>query len=110
MKYFLGCLFFSFFIGCTTSKTSEEKLIIVEQKSTIEKKDSLSFFLDHYEKFFTTNFNISECPGAAIVIVKDSTVIYKKGFGVKKIHSTDSVDVHTVFRIASLSKGVTFKG
>jgi len=41
------------------------------------------------------------------VIVKDSTVIYKKGFGVKEIHTNDSVDVHTVFRIASLSKGVT---
>ncbi|WP_299432494.1 serine hydrolase domain-containing protein [uncultured Aquimarina sp.] len=107
MKNFIGRFFISLFImGCTTSKM-EEKEVIVDQKPKTEKTDSLSFFLDHYEKFFATNFNISECPGAAVVIVKDSTVIYKKGFGVKEIHTTDSVDVNTVFRIASLSKGVT---
>ncbi len=106
MKNFLG-LFISFLIvGCTTSKT-KKKDVVVLQEPVVSKIDSLSFFLDHYEKFFATNFNISECPGAAIVIVKDSTVIYKRGFGVKEIHTTDSVDVNTVFRIASLSKGVT---
>lgn len=107
MKYFLVCFVFLFMIGCTTSITSEEKPTIIQQKPIVKKKDSLSFFLENYEKFFATNFNISECPGAAIVIVKDTTVIYQKGFGVKKIHTKDSVDVHTVFRIASLSKGVT---
>ncbi|MDH7445406.1 serine hydrolase domain-containing protein [Aquimarina sp. 2201CG14-23] len=106
MKNILGLFVSICIVGCTTSKM-EEKEVVVEQKFVKQKTDSLSFFLDHYERFFTTNFNVSECPGAAVVIVKDSTVIYKKGFGVKKIHTTDSVDVHTVFRIASLSKGVT---
>jgi len=106
MKNFIGLFFFLCIIGCTTSKM-EEKEVVVDLKPVVKKTDSLSLFLDHYEKFFATNFNISECPGAAIVIVKDSTVIYKKGFGVKEIHTSDSVDVNTVFRIASLSKGVT---
>ncbi|WP_299219521.1 serine hydrolase domain-containing protein [uncultured Aquimarina sp.] len=106
MKKIIGFFISLSIIGCTTSKM-EEKEEVVDQKPETEKADSLSFFLDHYEKFFATNFNISECPGAAIVIVKDSTVIYKRGFGVKEIHTTDSVDVNTVFRIASLSKGVT---
>lgn len=44
-------------------------------------------------------------PGAAIAIVKDSTVMMLDGFGVKKVGTPDSVDVHTVFRLASLSKG-----
>lgn len=69
--------------------------------------DSLKTFLKHYEKFFKANFNPSECPGAALVIVKDSTVLFKKGFGVKNMHTQDAVDENTVFRIASLSKGVT---
>ena len=93
-------------MSCNTSKPTEEK-IIPDPKPQISEKESLSFFLEHYEKFFATNFNVSECPGAAVVIVKDSTVIYKKGFGVKEIHTQDSVGVNTVFRIASLSKGVT---
>lgn len=108
MKFFyLSIVFVAVvLIGCTTSKPAEAS-VIVPEISEMSKKDSLSFFLDHYEKFFATNFNVSECPGAAVVIVKDSTVVYKKGFGVKEIHTQDSVDVNTVFRIASLSKGVT---
>jgi len=107
MHYFLRLIILCCLIGCTTSKTTEKTIATQKEKVKINKKDSISFFLDHYEKFFTTNFNVSECPGAAVVIVKDSTIIYKKGFGVKEIHTQDSVDVNTVFRIASLSKGVT---
>jgi beta-lactamase class C len=36
--------------------------------------------------------------------VKDSTIVFMRGFGVKEIGTTDSVDVNTVFRIASVSK------
>lgn len=106
MKYFYVVLAVVFFASCNTPKPKENVSKVKETPKTL-KKDSLHFFLEHYEKFFTTNFNVSECPGAAIVIVKDSTVVYKKGFGVKEIHTQDSVDVNTVFRIASLSKGVT---
>ncbi len=106
IRYFyvalLACL-----LSCNTSKNTEEKVAKLDSKPVETKKDSLAFFLNHYEKFFATNFNVSECPGAAVVIVKDSTVIYKKGFGVKEIYTQDSVDVNSVFRIASLSKGVT---
>jgi len=44
-------------------------------------------------------------PGAAIAIIKDSSVLLMKGYGVKTFGGNDSVDVHTVFRIASVSKG-----
>ena len=106
MKYFYVVLAIVFFVSCNTPKP-KENVSSTQERPKISKKDSLSFFLGHYEKFFATNFNVSECPGAAIVIVKDSTVVFKKGFGVKKIHTQDSVNVNTVFRIASLSKGVT---
>src|SRR5690349_1360729 len=43
-------------------------------------------------------------PGVAIAIVQDTSIIYLKGFGVKQVGTTDSVDVHTVFRLASVSK------
>jgi Beta-lactamase class C and other penicillin binding proteins len=44
-------------------------------------------------------------PGAAIAIVVNNKLELLKGFGVKNIGTTDSVDEHTVFRIASVSKG-----
>ncbi|WP_109435657.1 MULTISPECIES: serine hydrolase domain-containing protein [Aquimarina] len=106
MKYLYAVCIAVFLVSCNTSKV-EKEVKIIEEKPEVSEQESLTLFLEHYEKFFTTNFNVSECPGAAVVIVKDSTIIYKRGFGVKEIHTQDSVDVESVFRIASLSKGVT---
>lgn len=106
MKCFYVVLTLVFLVACTTSKP-KERVVVIDEKPEVSKKDSISFFLEHYEKFFATNFNVSECPGAAVVVVRGDAVIYKKGFGVKEIHTQDSVDENTVFRIASLSKGVT---
>lgn len=46
----------------------------------------------------------TEIPGAAIAVVKDTNTLYMKGFGLKTIDTTDSIDTHTVFRIGSVSK------
>jgi len=105
-KYIASILFFGL-LSCTSSNSEEKQKTSTTEQPTSSQTDHISLFLEHYDKFFATNFNVSECPGAAVVIVKDSSVIYKKGFGVKKIKTQDSVDVNTVFRIASLSKGVT---
>ncbi len=58
-----------------------------------------------YDSFFTEEFQRTGTPGAAVVIVKDTTVLFAKGFGVKKLYTMDSIDVNTVFRTGSLSKG-----
>jgi beta-lactamase class C len=47
---------------------------------------------------------LNKTPGAAVAIVKDSTIIYLRAFGVKEVGTRDSVNVHTVFRLASVSK------
>ena len=44
-------------------------------------------------------------PGLAVAIVKDNDVVFKKGFGVREANSQDSVDEHSIFRLASVSKG-----
>ncbi|MBK7869717.1 MAG: beta-lactamase family protein [Saprospiraceae bacterium] len=62
-------------------------------------------FTDKYEAWVNKAMADEKVPGAAVAIVKDSVVVLLKGFGVKKMRTTDSVDVHTVFRLASLSKG-----
>lgn len=47
---------------------------------------------------------LQKTPGAAVAIVKDSTIVYLKGFGVKEIGTNDSININTVFRLASVSK------
>ena len=58
-----------------------------------------------YGSFLEKEFARSGSPGAAVTIVKDTIVLYSRGFGVKKASGADSVDINTVFRVGSLSKG-----
>jgi beta-lactamase class C len=47
---------------------------------------------------------VSGIPGAAIAVVKDSSIVFVKTIGVKEVGTRDSINAHTVFRIASVSK------
>lgn len=68
----------------------------------------LDNFLVQFNEMATKMFADSKAPGAAIAIVKDGRIIYGEGYGVKKVGEEAPVDVHTTFRIASVSK--TFAG
>ena len=76
----------------------------VAQKAAYPQYESL---IDAYDQFFAREMRRSHTPGAAIVIVVDSTILFAKGYGVKKVGTKDSIDEHTAFRIGSLSKGFT---
>lgn len=60
--------------------------------------------LSEYEGDILKLLKKTQTPGVAITIAQDSTIIYQKGFGVKEIGKPDSIDPHTVFRLASVSK------
>ena len=60
-----------------------------------------------YLSYFNTVMQKTKTPGAAIVIVKDNSIYALQGFGVKRVNTYDPIDVNTVFRLGSLSKGVT---
>jgi CubicO group peptidase (beta-lactamase class C family) len=47
------------------------------------------------------------CPGLAIAIVKNDSVVFAKGYGVRQIGNPASVDEKTIFGIASCSKAFT---
>jgi beta-lactamase class C len=63
----------------------------------------LQEFLSEYDSLIQTI--VHKTPGAAIVIVKGDSIIFSKGYGIKSINDGDSVDINTVFRIGSVSKG-----
>ncbi|MCX5761966.1 MAG: serine hydrolase, partial [Gemmatimonadetes bacterium] len=46
-------------------------------------------------------------PGLSIAVVKNDSVVYAKGFGVRKLGATDRVDARTLFGMMSTTKAMT---
>lgn len=57
-----------------------------------------------YEAEMLDLLNKTKTPGLAIAIIQDSTILFLKAYGVREAGTGDSVDIHTVFRLASVSK------
>lgn len=66
---------------------------------------ALAPLLAEFERFVRQRLQEENIPGAAIAVVKDSNLIYLNTFGLKEKMSYDSIDFHTSFRLASVSKG-----
>lgn len=58
-----------------------------------------------YCNFIQNELDSSKTVGAAYTIVYDGEIIETGTYGVRKAGSTEKVDKHTVFRVASVSKG-----
>lgn len=58
------------------------------------------------DQFFTA-WNSKETPGAAVSVVKDGKIIYKKGYGMATLEYDVPISPSTVFHIASISKQFT---
>lgn len=60
--------------------------------------------LDAYVARGVKDWNV---PGLAIAVVKDDSVVFAKGYGVRKLGTRDSVNAHTLFANASTTKAFT---
>ncbi len=60
--------------------------------------------LTQYENNLLRSLVRTGAPGIAVAIVRDTSVLYMKGFGVREVGRPDSIDEHSVFRLASVSK------
>jgi len=82
--------------------------VMPAKKTTTRQKRPLNPYLAElltkYEQEILKLSQESHTPGAAIAVVYDSTIVYIKGFGLRNVLKPDSVDINTVFRIASVSK------
>ncbi len=63
--------------------------------------------LQGFDDYVTTTLQDWEIPGAAIVIVKDDSVVLCRGYGVRRLGRRDPIDKETIFGIASCSKAFT---
>jgi len=75
-----------------------------------EELDPIDFLhpgITEYLNFIEAQLDSTHNVGAALTIVNKDKVMLIRTFGVKKAGTHDSVDLHTVFRLASVSKGFT---
>ncbi len=64
--------------------------------------DTLVLSYDEHIRHLVDSF---QSPGAAVAIVYKGEIVLLKGYGIKKVGGVDSVDIHTAFRLGSVSKG-----
>ena len=99
---------FLFVMPSSQSKPHEKRKIVVHEDIPLHaisiENPHLQQLLSEYEDAITALMKNSQTPGAAIAIVRDTSVIFLKGFGVKSAGTTDSVNSETVFRLGSVSK------
>lgn len=97
-----------FIIGFYGSAEEQPDIVVSEpiekEPEKLPENPYITALLSEYEQTLIKIMTRTGIPGAAVAIVKDTSVIYLKGLGVKTIGSSDSVDVNTVFRIGSVSK------
>jgi beta-lactamase class C len=63
--------------------------------------------IHEYDSLITAEIKASGTVGAAVAVVYRNEVVYSKCFGVKKSRTKDSIDQHTIFRLASVSKPIS---
>ena len=49
----------------------------------------------------------SDAPGAAVLVVRNGRVVFRRGYGVTDLRSKTKIDAHTDFRLASFTKQFT---
>jgi len=60
-----------------------------------------------FDTLLQAKIESSQLVGGAVVITIGDSIVYQRCFGVRELGGVDSVDVHTIFRLASVSKTMT---
>ncbi|HCT30390.1 MAG TPA: serine hydrolase [Bacteroidales bacterium] len=92
MKYRIALILFICFVGLSSNLLAQK-----EPQKTLRALD----------EYYAKALKDWEVPGMAIAIVKDDSLIFAKGFGVKEVGKPDKVDANTLFAIASNTKAFT---
>jgi beta-lactamase class C len=100
---FLLLIIFAWFANFYGSEPVHEPQVAVEPVEQLP-NPYVEKLLADYESEMVDLMNKTKNPGLAIAIVQDSTILYMRGFGTREVGTTDSVNTHTVFRLASVSK------
>lgn len=72
---------------------------------SINRYNEVADFVSEFSEFFQSQFDSLHSVGGAMTIAYKGQVVFCKPYGVKRAGTHDSVNVHTCFRLASVSKG-----
>src|SRR6056297_4276624 len=86
-------LLFAFFYSCSNSYVQN-----------LELQDSSNGFYGKVDSIVVAKMNEYNIPGLSIGLVKNDSIIYAKGYGVKKIGTDNPVSKNSIFHTASISK------
>ena len=53
------------------------------------------------------NLKSNDAPGAAVLVLKNGSAVFEQGYGVTDLRTRGTIDAHTNFRLASLTKQFT---
>ena len=59
------------------------------------------------ERYIELALQAWDVPGVAVAVVKDDSVVWTRGFGVRRVGGAERVDDRTIFAIGSASKAFT---
>ncbi|MDR2962183.1 MAG: beta-lactamase family protein [Bacteroidales bacterium] len=97
------------YLGYSLYSSSNHNIEVITHNNIIQVqtdfRPEIQDVLDEYEQFYKRRFKECGSVGGALAVVYKGQVVHIKGYGLKKIGTKDSVDVNTVFRLASVSKG-----
>jgi beta-lactamase class C len=60
--------------------------------------------LSDYDEYLSAAIRKNYAAGLAVAIVKDTSILFLRAYGVSSYDTGDSVDVHSIFRLGSVSK------
>lgn len=59
------------------------------------------------DRFITQSIDALKIPGTAVAVVQDGKLVYRKGFGLKRLGSQEKIEPDTLFMIGSTTKPLT---
>ena len=80
---------------------------VPEEISTLTDTTPLRRSINAFDSYLQQNLDSSQTVGAAATIVYKDSVVFMRTSGVRRAGAADPVTPHTVFRLASVSKGFT---
>ena len=107
MKYYFiaaGVLLALVLVGWLGYPHSEDYPYEVATRSVAQNPYQEQYAAD-YQALVKQAFRETGVPGAAVVLVHDTSVLVMQGLGLRDMSEPDSVNIHTVFRLGSVSKG-----
>lgn len=76
-------------------------------QSPLKDRAEIESSIPALESYISDEMKKNKVLGLSIAIVKDDSIIYAKGFGLKDDRAKEPVDINSVFQAASLTKPIT---